>query len=376
MTTTGGGGRGAAGYATVMIVPTGIGASIGGFAGDALPAAKLLATVSDKLITHPNVMNGAMMYWPVPNIEYVEGYALDEFAAKRFALQPLAHGAHRIGLLLDSAIEANLRDHHLLVANAARATLGIDVSHCVVTRKSLGVHTLMSSRTGASWGSLDDPESLLEAGRELKARGCTAIAVVARFPEVEDQEEEDQERFAQYLRGEGVDGIAGAEALISHILTKELKIPCAHAPAFAISSSCSSPDVSICPKAAAEEIGYTFLPCVLSYLHRAPKLLHCMESLPVDAITADDVQAVVTPYNALGGPTVLSFLSQGKLVLAVQDNVSSMRVAPSQLPKAFQDRVIVVRSYAEAAGLIAAHKAGILLDSLRPKISTLDMSTF
>ena len=41
-----------------MIVPTGIGASIGGYAGDALPAARLLSCVVDRLITHPNVLNG------------------------------------------------------------------------------------------------------------------------------------------------------------------------------------------------------------------------------------------------------------------------------------------------------------------------------
>ena len=67
-------------YTAVMIVPTGIGAKIGGYAGDALPSAKLLSSVVDNLITHPNVMNGAMMYWPIKNIQYVEGYALDEFA--------------------------------------------------------------------------------------------------------------------------------------------------------------------------------------------------------------------------------------------------------------------------------------------------------
>ena len=39
-----------------MIVPTGIGASIGGFAGDALPVARALSNVVDCLITHPNVM--------------------------------------------------------------------------------------------------------------------------------------------------------------------------------------------------------------------------------------------------------------------------------------------------------------------------------
>lgn len=39
----------------MMIVPTGVGASIGGFAGDALPVARALSTVVDCLITHPNV---------------------------------------------------------------------------------------------------------------------------------------------------------------------------------------------------------------------------------------------------------------------------------------------------------------------------------
>jgi hypothetical protein len=56
-----------------MIIPTGIGASIGGFAGDGLPAAKLLSTIADTLITHPNVVNGASMYWPISNMLYVEG---------------------------------------------------------------------------------------------------------------------------------------------------------------------------------------------------------------------------------------------------------------------------------------------------------------
>jgi Protein of unknown function (DUF3326) len=85
------------GYTAIMIVPTGIGASIGGYAGDALPAAKLLSTIVDTLITHPNVLNGAMMYWPMENVLYVEGYALDEFAAGRVGLQPIKKRAQKIG---------------------------------------------------------------------------------------------------------------------------------------------------------------------------------------------------------------------------------------------------------------------------------------
>ena len=108
-------------YTAVMIVPTGIGASIGGYAGDALPAARLLSCVVDRLITHPNVLNGAMMYWPMSNVLYVEGYALDEFAAGRLALQPLQHGGQRVGLLLDKGMEEDLVQRHLQVVMVTRS---------------------------------------------------------------------------------------------------------------------------------------------------------------------------------------------------------------------------------------------------------------
>ncbi|CAM9902250.1 unnamed protein product, partial [Sphacelaria rigidula] len=51
-------------YTAVLVVPTGIGAAIGGYAGDALPVARVMSSVVDNLVTHPNVMNGAMLYWP------------------------------------------------------------------------------------------------------------------------------------------------------------------------------------------------------------------------------------------------------------------------------------------------------------------------
>jgi len=76
-------------YTSVLIVPTGVGAAVGGFAGDALPVARTLAAVSDRVISHPNVLNAAMLYWPMPNTLYVEGYALDRFAEGSWALQPV-----------------------------------------------------------------------------------------------------------------------------------------------------------------------------------------------------------------------------------------------------------------------------------------------
>ena len=73
---------------TVLIIPSGIGCSLGGYAGDAIPAARLLAAASGCLITHPNVMNGASLYWSDPRVHYVEGYGLDHFLTGEFLLRP------------------------------------------------------------------------------------------------------------------------------------------------------------------------------------------------------------------------------------------------------------------------------------------------
>jgi hypothetical protein len=86
---------------------------------------------------------------------------------------------------------------------------------------------------GASWGCVDNTTTLIHAAGKLIEKGCTAIAVVARFPEDEDISESAAEAFQAYRTGSGVDTIAGAEAIISHIITKEYMVPCAHAPAFA-----------------------------------------------------------------------------------------------------------------------------------------------
>ena len=60
-------------------------------------------------------------------------------------------------------------------------------------------------------------------------------------------------------------------------------------------------EASVCPKSCAEELGYTFLPSVLAYLHRAPSLKRPDESLmKVDNdfhVYSSDVKAVVVPVS-------------------------------------------------------------------------------
>ena len=64
-----------------FIVPTGVGASIGGFAGDASPHARKFAEVS-KLIVNPNVVNAGCFSGITSNMLYVEGFSIDSFFKK------------------------------------------------------------------------------------------------------------------------------------------------------------------------------------------------------------------------------------------------------------------------------------------------------
>lgn len=345
-------------YTSVMIVPTGVGAAIGGFAGDALPVARAMASVVDCLISHPNVLNAAMLYWPMPNTLYVEGYALDRFAEGLWGLQPVHQ--NKVGLVLDAGIEEDLRVRHLQVADAAQASLGLPVVECITTDVPLQVEKWVDAQTGQSTGQLGYPDSLLRAVDTLVNRAnVNAIAVVGRFPDDSLDELED------YRQGKGVDVLAGVEAIISHLIVQEFHIPCAHAPALLPLPL----DPLVSPRSAAEEIGYTFLPCVLAGLSRAPQYVVQKEESPHkvsrhSCIWASDVDSVVVPIDACGGAGTLAFGKKAgsmPLVIAVEENETVLNDTPEKL----ELNVVRVANYWEALGVIAAHKSGIDPQSLR-----------
>ncbi|NDJ19795.1 DUF3326 domain-containing protein [Myxacorys almedinensis] len=329
-------------YTVVLIVPTGIGASIGGYAGDALPLARAIAAMGDRIITHPNVLNGAQLYWNLPNALYVEGFGLDQVAAGRWGLRPVRQ--NRIGIILDQGIEPELKRRHLQVADAARATLGLTLTEYVVTDQPLNV-TLKTSASGATWGTIEHPDSLLRAAEHLiRQAGADAIAVVARFPD-----DTSSATLQQYRHGQGVDPLAGAEAVISHLIVRTFQLPCAHAPA--LSPLPLDPDLS--PKSAAEELGYTFLPCVLAGLSRAPQFV--TGNPDRHDIWADQIDAIVVPESACGGSAVMS-LSQSKTrIIAVKENLTKMQVPPQALGIS----ATTVASYLEAIGVMVCDRAGI-----------------
>lgn len=205
------------------------------------------------------------------------------------------------------------------------------------------------------------------------------MAVVARFPD-----DEDQEMLQAYRQGQGVDCVGGAEAIISHLVTagesrlsrtyallpltsplpplqRAVGVPALFVlstrfsiyPSFlrSFDQSCKSPartprgsrpststnpsapsacgDVVRAPpmsihtktrthsfhaRSCGEELGYTFLSCVLANLHRAPLLVPGRHSpLAHDGrptLWSEDVSAIVAPASACGGPAVLSLLGR------------------------------------------------------------------
>ena len=358
-------------FPTLFIIPTGIGCSVGGYAGDAIPVARLLASVSDCLITHPNVMNGGSLYWSDTCIQYVEGYSLNLFAAGEVFLKPVRQ--QKVGLLLDAGLEPDLKKRHLQVADGCIATLGLDIGPVITTERAIRMN-LRKGLSGSSWGSIEDPDVLLRAAEKLKEAGATAIAVVTRFPDDSDELE-----TQLYRQGNGVDVIAGLEAVISHFLVKHLLIPCAHAPGLAPLPI----DYDLDPRTSGEEIGYTFLQSVLVGLSRAPDLIDksAMNTKENDfsqvktLLKNSDLGAVVVPQGALGGEAVLSCIERFIPLIVVSNqgvlNVSSKKMRLDCVTGDKDKYFLYAENYLEAAGLITALRHGINIKSLRRPIDCL-----
>ena len=316
-------------------------------------------------------MNGASLYWKDSRIKYVEGYQLGMFVSGKVDLKIVRQ--QKIGLLIDSKIEEDLRVRHLQVADACRATLGLDIGPYVITDDPLGID-IKKGISGCSWGELINPDILIKAGSFLKSKGATAIAIITRFPD-----EIDNEFLEDYRRGKGVDILAGAESIISHLLSKELKIPCAHAPALKTLPI----NLELDARAAAEEIGNTFLPCLLVGLSNAPDIVQvekssfCSSQLEeINTLNISQIGAVILPEEAIGGDITFTCLERGIPLITVP-NPGVLNVTFEKLggfenineQKTFN--ILKAQNYVEAAGLISAMREGISIESLYRPISNL-----
>ena len=308
-----------------FVVPTGIGASVGGFAGDASQVARTFAK-DFNVIVNPNVVNAACFSGITDNMLYVEGWSLSQFIKGNLRLLPSSN--NKVGVIFDKGISQGILNVHINTINAVKTVYGIDIMGYEITEEPCKVE-FYNTISGISSGSVLNNETLLKAGKRLVEKGAKTIAVVCKFEEPPED---------NYQNGEGVDIVGGVEAVISHYLTRELKVPVAHSPAFE--------DITISkeivdPKTAAEYITPTFLPCILIGLSNAPLISY---EKGEHYIGVESLKALIMPYNALGSSIVLDALVKNIKVYAVKENTSVLNITKAHIGR---DDIIEVDTYIE-----------------------------
>ena len=348
-------------FNVIFMVPTGIGAEIGGHSGDATPAAILLAHIADTLITHPNVVNASDINELPSNGLYVEGSVLTRLMMGTVGLRPAR--ANRVLVALDASYNERYAKYTVNAVNAARATYGLNCAGIVNVRPPMKVVGSYSD-TGRASGYVDGIAGLLETLLEKRdSYDALALASVVEVPP--------HYHFDYFTSGgEMINPWGGVEALLTHAVSAILNIPTAHAPMMESDDIAAVDPGIVDSRMAAEIISITFLQSVLKGLHRSPAIV--TEESQFDSpsvISAEDIACLVIPDGCIGLPT-LAALKQDITVIAVRENRSLMRNDLTQLAWD-PGRFYIAENYWEAAGIAAALKAGLDPDSVRRPLSTL-----
>lgn len=336
-------------YGLVHIVPTGIGASIGGFAGDAAPANQLLATVSDVMITHPNVYN-ASDFFNIPNSAlYVEGFMIDQLMLGNIGFAPVRN--NKIGLLIEKVDKQGLALVENIV-NAMQAVHGINVAAIEVMSESIGA-IIERTPSGTMVGTIKNVEGLLKNAEKLLKAGTDAIAVTSIIHGI------DANLYQKHLRGKWPNLIGGVEAIISHLIGYCFGVPCGHAPLLNYKPVGYS---VVDSRSAGEYVSQSGLVCVLKGLSKAPRIIFTQEKYS-SVVTRNDVQAVVCPETSCGGIPVLIANKLHIPIITVTNNTTVLDVTPDKL-NVSKSNIYRARNYLEAAGILGALKEGLSIDSI------------
>ena len=154
----------------------------------------------------------------------------------------------------------------------------------------------------------------------------------------------------------------GVEAMLTHAVSSKYGVPAAHSPMFE-SREISELDLGVVDsRMAAEVVSVTFLQSILRGLQHSPRLSSA-EPEPASTLTAEDIACLVIPEGCIGLPTIAA-LQQGITVVAVRENSNVMNNDLDQLPWA-SGQLLRVDNYWEAAGLLAALRAGLDPASVR-----------
>lgn len=342
-------------FNAALLVPTGIGAEIGGHSGDAGAIARLVAANCDNLITHPNVVNAADINELPENGLYVEGSVISRLMMGTVGLQKVR--SNRVMMIVDEHDDKMFHELSINSASAARAALGLDCP-LVVKMKNRILMRALFSKSGRAVGRIEFLEYLCEVLKEHRSEyDAVALTSLIQIPEHFHQDYFD--RNSDMLNPWG-----GVEAMLTHAVSMLFNVPSAHSPMMT-SSEVMNLDVGIVdPRKSAEAVSSTYLHCILKGLHRSPRVI---PGAPIhrDAglLTAAHLSCLVIPDGCVGLPT-LAALEQGIPVIAVKENKNCMRNRLEDLP--FEPgKLYAVENYLEAVGIMTALKAGVAVETVR-----------
>lgn len=317
----------------IFLIPTGLGCPIGGHAGDATPAARLIAQVCDNLILHPNVVNASDINEMPSNALYVTGSTIDDLLSGYIGICKVPR--NRIAVLVNQPVPNEIVN----VVSAARATLGIKAFVVGLPTNLRMVAEFASD--GSATGTIEGAQEATEYLKSIDEPFDT-VAILSRI-------EMPVELAETYIREKGVNPWGGVEAKLTRIMTDILKVPCAHAP---FGHTLDDFNDIVDPRMAAELVSVTYAFCVLKGLHKAPEITDGSYG-----ITADDIDALVSPINCFGVPHK-QCLERNIPIIVVEENdpiVKNRRDFPR----------LKVANYMEAAGMLLAIREGITFGSLR-----------
>ena len=353
-------------FNAVFLVPTGVGAEIGGHAGDATPTAELLASVCDRLIIHPNVVNASDINEMPANASYVEGSVICRVLMGTAGLKTVH--ANRILVIIDAQPDEMIENLTLNTIEASRATFGLNCSGIYRLDPPL-VLSASYSESGRAVGTGDGIDRLFNLLRTHRDDyDAVALSSLITVPDGYHD---------AYFSSDGamVNPWGGVEAMLTHAVSQFLYVPSAHAPMMESREILFADSGRVDPRLAAEAISSSFFLCVLKGLKKSPAIVPDSTSTrATGAFTAEDVSCLVLPDGCIGLPT-LAALQQGIPVVAVREGKGLMGNDLTQLPWR-PGQLTIVENYWEATGILAALRAGIAPGAVRRPFAKLEPRTW
>jgi len=338
-------------FTTVLLIPTGIGAELGGHSGDGGALARFIASGCDQLITHPNVVNASDVNELPENGLYVEGSIIADLLMGNISLQKVR--SNRVMLIMDKRDDQRISDLSINTVSTARAAIGIDCSRVVELDKPI-IMEARYSESGCAVGRIEGLENICNIMKQHRQEYDsvafhTGIDVPSEF-------------HMEYLQssGEMVNPWGGVEAMLTHAVTQMFGVPTAHAPMVKNMEIADLHPGIVDPRIASEAVSSTFLMCVLKGLHKSPRIITGVHS---DHLTNADISCLIIPDGCVGLP-VLAAMEQGIPVIAVRENKNQMKNNLKEY--SFQPgKLFIVDNYLEAAGVMNALKGGVSVESIR-----------